>query len=451
MCSPTLFSGWTEIEPGVMQKDDVGPLGEDRFDGVEPYVGMLVLAWRYGLDDDDKKLTGPYIVDDVGGHLEDVGLPTQHWVDTKAVLRRVSDYNVLADFTTGMIFIIGMGNFYGARYVRLTTEGQIVLGTTILDWELLQNWTPTVTYNLLTADQTNLDAADSSTATATLNAMDGGLELDHPLFDTLVGIPNAGSFPAGKLQIDLDCKVSSAETGETRLSCWFGKKSQGGVYTPFWIIWTSPITTTDFAVKTISVPVEAQTLAPTDGLFLKLRASTTSLTDVTVTVLNNGPLRLSRINTTLEFPVQGTRNHQDLTNRFMDVASGEDPCHPLHALGDGRLLLCADDATVEDGVITMPANANTGIISATGTFKGIKTTRWKKGSIVLLVFTGGSSGSPVILQHGATVGENEAPFFHYCSGPSAGGSLTFKAQPARVWFVYDQINGRWLLVGGPYL
>lgn len=454
-----LFSGlWTEGPTGTWTRDVVGPLLNYYFDGVSPdayntsgvssMIGLSVLAWNPTVS--DKENGGIYIIDDVGGHWEDYGLPTQHYVSTHAVLRRNPDYNQSADYTQGMAFQIQTGNTYGTSWMELTTATPLVLGTTELDWSEEETNPNVSSYALLTASQ--LSQASNTTVESTVTFHSGGGIFYQPLsvstFETQAGTPALSSIPAGNFTADIMAKVNTAATGDSCIK-WELWRHVGTSYTMLFSYVSSALTST-YALKQISAVISAQTIAPNETLILCQFAGTTSTTDVTVTVTFNDAGHTSRISLPVDFAV-GIGDHQDLTNRSLDVASDEDPCHPLHALGPGRLLLCSDVATVLAGVITMPANANTAVISSTGTFTGITTARWKDGSIVLLIFTGGSVGTPVVLQHGATVGEDAGSFFHYCSGPGAGGSLTFTAQPARVWFVYDQTNERWLLVGGPYL
>ena len=115
----TLFYGWTEISPGVMRANAVGPIASSMLDDVDPdddnptgvssLIGKRVLAFQRDVSDTDKRYAGPYIIDDVGRHIVDYGLPTQQIVDTYAQMHRDPNYSASAQFTEDLTFLMRNG------------------------------------------------------------------------------------------------------------------------------------------------------------------------------------------------------------------------------------------------------------------------------------------------------------------------------------------------------
>ena len=135
-CGGSLWDGWTETSPGVMERDEEGVISNLQFDGVSvlgsapttpplysSLVGLTVLAWYAGSNDADKSRSGPYVIDDVGGYWGPTeGHPeTPSMIYTHAKMHRHPDYASASQFVKGMTFQVQTGDSYGTGFFTLLT------------------------------------------------------------------------------------------------------------------------------------------------------------------------------------------------------------------------------------------------------------------------------------------------------------------------------------------
>jgi hypothetical protein len=223
-----VFAGFTEIAPGVMERNFTGPLTADMFDGVNPYTGVagsgtgsgemwmfgrVVLAFEPNAGAiTGRALQGPYVVDDLGGHWVDYGLPTQAFVATKARIHRHPAFAQSAAFAAQMIFKARNGTAYSAYFLQLQTAN-VVLGMTEQTWEYV-NAMFVDTTELLTVDQlatrpANQDGMLVLSATATNSAQDFAAHFQSMALNTR-------EIPAGPWTITPSmANVTGADVGST--------------------------------------------------------------------------------------------------------------------------------------------------------------------------------------------------------------------------------------------
>lgn len=372
MCGWSLFDGWTEGPTGTFTKNVPGPLVPSDLDGVDPdafntsgvssMIGKRILASPATLGTDLENC-GPYIIDDVGGHYENYGLPGQVFVQTHAVFRRDPDFNESSEFVTGMSFQMQTGNVYGTKYLQLTTAGPIVLGTTEQDWATFdENPNPLVaaSYPLLTAAQLYQASTETAEAEAVINSASGLTTLlvasVSPDFRTLVGTPGLATIPAGQFVADMLAKVSTAATGDTTLNVRI-LKDDGMSFTELFNFTTSAVTTTSYVNKQLSQAITLQNIAGCRLVF-HLRAQTTSATFVTVSVIVNDASHSCRLTFPVEF-AGGIGEHNSLPG--LQGGTAPDEFYHLTAAeyallgGDGIRVLDADwyNAT-EVGYVAVP-------------------------------------------------------------------------------------------------
>ena len=208
--SGSLLGNFTETEPGVMVRNSLGALTALMFDDVDPFTGVVgggsyetgeqwmvgrtVFAFaRAGDSSGGKKFQGAWIVDDIGGHFVDYGLPTQAWVATYARMHRAPGFNSSADFVKDMVVQVRAGTVYGGHFLQLDTAG-VVLGTTEQAWsDEGTTFTWTDTYDLLRDDQlAGRQVSPDSFLVVSITATGGDLQA----FATLT--LGASRIPAGR-------------------------------------------------------------------------------------------------------------------------------------------------------------------------------------------------------------------------------------------------------------
>jgi hypothetical protein len=351
---------WTEGPTGTWTHNSSGPLTSDFFDGRDPdaynpsgtpaMVDRTVFAFKPG-DITGTPRSGPYLVEDVGGHYEG-GM----FVSTYAVLRRHPDFNSSADFTTGMAFEILHGDTFGGEWLELATEGTIVLGTTPLDWSRETEDPYPSDKALLTAAQIGDASAETVVATATTNVGDGQVtlyeaEIGYAEFETLTGTPGLAEIPAGKITVEALAKVDTATTGNTTLTFVLYKKS-GGTTTVLFSYDTSAITSTEYVLKQISQVIATKAIGPSDTLKLSIKAQTTSTTDVTVSVVVNDIGHTCRLSLPVDFPVGAQEDHRQTTHRD---ASDQHPWSAIEPRGTATFPVSDTLVIDEDGKLELPA------------------------------------------------------------------------------------------------
>jgi hypothetical protein len=395
------FESWAEPYPGVYVASAPGPLTYAAFDGVDPdvtnpsgvpsIVGKTIMCVAPTLTETRKKRTGLYIVDDSGAHMEGDVL-----VSTYATFRRHPGFIDGGDFATGQAWHILNGNYYGNDWVKLTTTGTIVLGTTPLDWAKESSQPNEASAALLTASQIALASSETVEASTTLKASDGQATLyeatiGYAEFETLAGTPGLTAIPAGKITMEAMAKVDTAATGDTTLTFVVYKHS-GGSYTQLWSYATSVVTGVAYALKQVSQVIAEQALSPSDTLRWSIKAQTTSTTDVVVSVIVNDTARSARISLPVEFTVGGAEDHRQLTHRD---AAAQHPWSSIQPVGLATVpLLPATIAT--GGKLTIGAS-NRYLVNPDGnSLVMISTPNVGADQSVdlILVFT-----TPVVIQH----------------------------------------------------
>ena len=218
----SLFSDWTEGPTGTFTKNATGPLTSDFFDGVDPdthnttgtsyLVGKRVLALQPTTGSYDKQNTGPFIVDDVGGHWINYGLSTQAYVSTQARMHRDPNYSQSANFVQNMIFQVRNGASYAGHFFQMTTAN-VVLETTQMAWtDLGTYFTFTNTTELLRADQlASADISGDSSLVLTCYSTGSNFPQSFPM---LAGTPGVTNIPAGPWTITpSDVTLSGGDVG----------------------------------------------------------------------------------------------------------------------------------------------------------------------------------------------------------------------------------------------
>jgi hypothetical protein len=368
----TLFSGWTEVQPGLMVRDLEGPVTSAVLDGVDPdafntsgvssMLGLVVMATGSDLIEANLPLQGPYIWEDVGGHYENYGTPSQVYVNTHATLRRHPDYNTGADFVENMVFQAQTGNVYGGRYIKLETAQPITLGTTELEFTVSDTPPTAPTSELLTASQITDASGNTVEAAVTIVDTDGYQTLvtteltGGANFYTRTGIPGAAVIEAGNFLGQVKAKISDATTGITTLRFSLYKYIDPTVTLLFQYD-TSAVVTLDYALKEVSQAIAEQDIAGA-RLILNIGAATTSTTPVTVTAIVNDPGHTCRISLPLEFVVGGNEDHRALTNRDAD---DQHPYNALEPVGLARVpfvgaALAAADSGGANGKLALGAS-----------------------------------------------------------------------------------------------
>jgi hypothetical protein len=204
-----MLADWTEVSPGVRERTVTGPLPSAWLDGVDAdayntsgtsyLLGRSVLVYYQGgtsLLGDEEPLQGPWVIDDVGGHWENYGTPSQAFVSTNARMHRAPGYDTSTGFVKDMIFQIRNGNSYGGHFIQLSTAN-VVLGTTLQMWaDLGTSFAFADTRELLRSDQlAGQTLSPDSSLTVSATFVSGYTNMNG--FETMVGTPGAWSIPAG--------------------------------------------------------------------------------------------------------------------------------------------------------------------------------------------------------------------------------------------------------------
>ena len=298
------FNGWTEIAPGVMERNSAGPLTAGMFDDIDPFTGVAsgsgytsgelwmlnrrVFALCLAGDiSGDKKYQGPYIVDDLGW---DPATMTA----TKARMHRDPDFAISSQFTEQITFRMRNGTAYGGHSLQLASTG-IVLGSTELVWtDVGTSYVFVASYDLLTDEQLatrpiTLDTLDMSATMA------NGASNFPQGFLTLVGTPGARAIPAGPWQFDAEAVwLDPAMTGDPGSITTFGyivynQHSNATGETMFEVLSAQITNTTPKALPTIVYGAIQYLLELDDRFVLIPTIHTTSATPVKLWLRYNSP------------------------------------------------------------------------------------------------------------------------------------------------------------------
>ena len=484
-CASSLWDGWTETSPGIMQKDDAGPISSAQFDGVgviptiplptgsvlpvfSPLIGKTVLAFYNGSNDEDKAKSGPYIVDDVGANWDSTpGHPEVPWLTlTHARMHRAVGYTFSSQFVSGMTFRVQNGATYGGKFITLVTSG-VVLGTTPLMWASSSDSPLTAAYDaLLTLPQCTQLGALTTEQTFEIDVVTGypkqfftpfGAVGEDPHFWTR-GL-NRTELPTGIYGQTAKVTVTGAGAANVALVFRLAVRHADGTFSSTFIssgIWW--VRDGEHVVKWEGLLAGAVSILETDELAWQLIADTdsASLVNVKLTAWNAG--RPTFLTVPFEMTITGasTGRHNDMSGRDKYVASPDpsnaDPCHPYSALGPiGRQHLSFPTADVAGSILTMPAGSNMCYVSfPVGSYlSGIDTAGWlteaNRTAIITLFISDASTGSLRTLVNNADVSGSPTVYplrLATKSGLGVGQDMMFKA-PGFVQFALDNRNHVW--------
>jgi hypothetical protein len=327
-----IFAGWTEISPGIMQRDVTGPLSLVQFDGmpvnednptgVSRRIGNTVFAFDVSIDDASKKLTGPWIVDDVGGHIENYGTPEQTFIQTHARMHRAPDYSYSAAFVHGMMFQCDNGDTYGGGYFTLNSTS-VVLGTTAMDWSWTTGDAPTTDdkYEALTGPQLTSEGALTTYLEMSVTGGSGfgggsfaDTEFPHHFDSLALGVAELG---IGPYAVDVESASASGISGGAvaLLRVKLIDVDNGGAVI---MILDSSAITAARAVRFVGSPLSAPySFSPDRRLQVKWYLRTNSATPVTMTMAYNSSARGTKLTVPFVMPVSGASDgvHDHLSGR----------------------------------------------------------------------------------------------------------------------------------------
>lgn len=312
--STNLFGGWTETEPGVLERDIEGPwdvMSETDatvFDGVDldvmnstthlpcPYQGQLIFAGPFNFEPeefptedllDQQKLTGPWLLTDAGGHWDWVDDDHWVWTSTKAKLTRPGLYGTSAPYTQGATFEVREGTVYGGKFISLETPN-VVYGTTRMTWTVSDTFTPDIRDMLETTDQIaadNVMAGDTVDLTVSATNESALSDVD---FTTPARCPAVTSIPAGPWRFDLaDVHLDAywtPSTGSTTKAIVAVYRVRGVTETLLFTAESAAVTTTVSSPLSFTYQAAAFECLATDQIRVKMGISTTSTDFVTMII-----------------------------------------------------------------------------------------------------------------------------------------------------------------------
>jgi hypothetical protein len=212
-------NAWEEIRPGVWRSRILGQGAiEGYIEGVTPFAGMRLLAAFVMHDEypgadlpaEDKPRQGIYVLTNPGFNWNE---ETRTYTSTYAQLERAQDFTTGEDIADGCIVRIANGNINGGKWARLTTTGAIEIGTTDLEFERLDSYSPIRGDNLLTEAQTaTMGDGEGDTLNLSATAAEPGVWVTFP---TVAGTPNAQTYPAGRTRWKVWCYLLSGDPEET--------------------------------------------------------------------------------------------------------------------------------------------------------------------------------------------------------------------------------------------
>ena len=385
-CAPSLFQGFTQIATGVWRKDTTDPMVDTcDTDGVTPFVGMRVLSWSGALSDEDRALSGPYVVANVGGIVED---PVTHVLTyNHAQLHRAPDADSSAEVYHGIYQAVLGGTIYGGMIFQLSTADPIELNVTPLTWAIIDPPSIAATQELLTAAQLGLASPVVVTAVVGyVSPASGELDLvTCTQHDAALGGTVLSGIGTWRFHVPI-WLTANDPAATTVVRCYV----RGDAHTP----WVLVATTQSLHNESMGVFVAAGTLGSDYALGIgeKLQVRYAAVSDSAAGVIVN--LRYNDVPHTgyIEIPAiigyTGTDDHQQLINRGTFLAPANAPilAHPMSAIEPGRVH-SPTGATVDtvDGILTMP-ESNTCRVGGSDPLRGIAVAGWQKGDEILLWF-----------------------------------------------------------------
>jgi len=429
---PMFELDWDEVEPGVMQAKAVGPLTDAFFDdvasdylnpsGVSSMIGKTVFAFYQGdtsINGLEERWQGIYIVDDVGAHFVDYGLPSQQLIQTYARMHRHPDYAAGSDYEVCDTFQVQQGTLYGTEFFTLDNDG-VALGTTALTWTQTADPFPWVEeHRLLTAGE----VANEGLRTTEVNMVASGDEgYEFATFVTMEGMPNIADIPAGTWAVHMNgVWLESDDPGETTTLEFAVYKGEGVGRVLLFSMMSAAIHT-----ETVLTPLDIE--APAPGFHLE-RTDVLSVSLVIHTTAASVDLDIA----------YGGANPQSYILAPVTPRDWEIQRASFHA------------ARFAGGVVVAPGRAWASRVALTDDLVGIESAGWEDGDCIDLILTGASSGTPYDIVHGATVGVGALPLA--LDSVSHLGTeyldIELVTSPVCVRFQLDLDNSVWRLVGGP--
>ena len=433
-CYPELFAGWTEIAPGVMQKNDAGLISPVYLDGVDntvslavpvsPLVGKTVMAFDVGLSDASKKLMGPWVVDDAGAHIEPDGMGGFSYVATYARMHRHPDYSYSSAFVHGMQFQIDNGATFGGGHVTLNSTS-VVLGTTAMDW----SWTAGAPapsdekWELLTGPQLTSEGALSTTLQQSVSGHGLGVGIGFnetllpEIFDSLV--IDVAALAAGPYVFDVE-DVAASPTADPGALVVLRAKLYDDTTGTLILFADAPITAVGSrpeAPHFVGVLASPYTWTPGHKLRLKYALWTDSANDVLLGMTYNSSVRGTKLTVPFVMPVTGA------SDGVHDHLSGRDTVNNHFGVGT---------CTTSGGIIPVPTKKVMQVtVSGSPFMLGMGTTGLENGVQVELTFLQTCS-----LIGQATVAAGQAPFLLSRMGYPSPDQIDLTNQGGRIGFTY---------------
>lgn len=297
----TVFSGWTEISPGVMERTSTGPLSSTLFDGLDPFTGMALgsgytsgSTWAVGrrffalsgsgdITGSGQQYQGAYVIDDLGWDPVNI-------TDTHARMHRDPAFSSSEQFAKDMIFSVRDGATYGGNFLQLDTAN-VVLGATEQAWTDLESVTWTDSYKLLKVRELSTQTLSPDSSLRISATTVNGVTAFNAGFETLVGTPGVTSIPAGAWKFNTQVVgISGQSTGSTTLLGFQVYCDSATNPRTLFEALSEPITasrTYPVAIPEILYMAPAITLEAADRLVLIPRMHTTSTTEVTMDLYYN--------------------------------------------------------------------------------------------------------------------------------------------------------------------
>lgn len=296
---------WSQPESGVLELSTghAGDAWSIGFDGVDPDVFGASGSWLIGkrvflvgpnvsLTDETKALQGPWVVKNLGGHWDGYGTPSQTWVDEKVRLERDPEFVRSEQFTSGMAFQILDGTSYGGKFFQLSTAG-VLLGTTAMDWTVLDTFTFANDHKLATLHQLQTDGPSVDTLDDSQTMASGSADFGQA-YATYDGEPNTNGIPAGHWTIFVEAAwldaVPAGSTTTLGMKVWRDRGGAGGE-TLFELRSKAITATTPTSMEAMTYNAPSFPFAPGDKLVLIPYVYTDSATPVTLHIVYNSPGR----------------------------------------------------------------------------------------------------------------------------------------------------------------
>lgn len=425
---------WEEIRAGVWRARETGQaILEYWLDGATAFKGMRLLAAfvmqdEYPLADlvsDDKKRVGIYTVTDPGFSWDE---DTRTYTSTYAQVERSTDFISGSQLEDGCVVQILNGNTNGGKYASLTTSTPITIGTTELEFERLDTYSPVRGDNLLSEAQTSTwgDRA-GSTLNLSATSAEPGVWVTFP---TMAGTPNAQTYPKGRTKWTVWCYYSAGDTSATTtIECRIVKYISLENVTVLATAETDPIVGGD-EIFPLTMVTHAdvntdQTLAG-EKIAVQYRLKTTSANQVVVRFRYGDMLYITRVQTPLV--IGSTQGGFPST-----------PYGPTIAL-DG------------DGILTIPDRSQcSGEVRVSGdTFKGISIADAKGVGFVAGDKLSIRLTTNCIIHHNETVAAGAAGLNLSSPGVLTGDDADKPCGPrSHITLQYDDLIGQWEVHGEP--